>query len=297
MRVNRNTYGHADDLSIYYKFEDTLTTFPTETNVVGSGTLDGTYVDLSLSDLTDRTPSTDATTLSFDSVGFFTATGTNLPLPEDSADSFTAMTWINSTSTATQRFMLGMHHTGDTLGTIPRLRLGHEVLTGDLRLVMAMNTPADESTTIFDPNIVVNTSGTTWYQVTSTYDSVHDAMLLYTNGMLVASGTVSGTSKRINEFTIGTARLGATLGPDWLGFMDTVAVWDTVLTADQVSAVYNNGNEVDLREAGATGNLQAWYRLGEAGDSQDVIRDHSGNNRDLVPAVSGHDISDETPFN
>lgn len=294
LRTNIGAYTHASNLAIYYKFDNTTTTFPKEFNVIASGTFDGTYSNLAVSDLTNSTPSVEVVSMDFNNSTRFVATGSDLPLVAGSTSSFSVMTWANKNITTAIKYVLGMHHSSDTTGAIPRMRLG---TNSSNRWAFEMNTAGNSPTTVADSTQTVINNGTEWYHLISTYDSNDRSMKLYVDGVLVSSGTLSTTSKRIDEFSIGSARNSNNFNSHWDGFIDTVAVWDIVLDQDDVDEIYNGGSaETDLRTLDTINNLQAWYRLGEAGDTLITIVDRSEHDRDLPRTNTGNDIIDITPF-
>jgi hypothetical protein len=295
LRSNRGAYTHASDLATYYRFENTATTFPTEVNAVTAGVFDGTYADLAVTDASDYTPSDDAAAMDFNSSTRFDATGTDLPLLVNTSGSFSVMAWANKNTTTALKYLAGSWHSSDTTGIIPTMRIS---TSSSNRWTLEMNTQGNSPTTITDSTQTVVNNGTRWYQVVTTYDVSNRSMRLYVDGTLVSSGTLSASSKRINEFTIGAARTSNSPGASpWDGFIDTVAVWDTNLSTTDVSTMYNGGTaETDLRTLNTVANLQVWYRLGEAGDTLTEIVDRSGHNRDLPRTNSGNSIVDETPF-
>lgn len=83
----------------------------------------------------------------------------------------------------------------------------------------------------------VNTPITTnqYYFFAATFDQSANAVDLYVNGALVASGTNAGSAK-ISPFTIGDSDVFHPRNFD--GTIDDVAVYDTALTASQISTIY-----------------------------------------------------------
>jgi hypothetical protein len=295
LRQNRGAYTHASDLAIYYRFENTATTFPLEVNQVTNGVFDGTYTDLAVTDASDFTPSDDSASMEFNNSTRFDATGTDLPLTVNSSGSFSVMAWANKNTTTALKYLAGSWHSSDTTGAIPTMRIS---TSSSNRWTFEMNTQGNSPTTITNSTATVVNNGTRWYQVVTTYDASNRSMRLYVDGTLVSSGTLSANSKRISEFTIGAARNSNSAGASpWDGYIDTVAVWNTNLSDADVTVMYNGGStETDLRTLSTVNNLQAWYRLGEAGDTLTAIVDRSGNDRDLPRTNSGNAIVDIKPF-
>jgi hypothetical protein len=298
LTLNRGTYEHADNLVLYYKFEDTGSTFPTVTNTVStSGTFDGTLVNMESTDVVEFTPSHNSASMEFTDTPYFTATGTNLPLVEDSDGSFSVAAWANASNSAKwNRAVCGMYHVADAVGAIPKMRLWHEYIGGPQYWTFEMNNTVNSPTKLQD-STAIDMSGAAWYFLVGTYDSVTGEMKLYVNGVLKDTDTLAGSTWRIDEFTIANARQsgGLTL-QEFEGFLDTVAVWDTVLAQNDVDEIYNGGTaETDLLAVSSSSNLQAWYRLGEAGDTLITLRDRSPNHTTMTRVNTGNLISDEVP--
>ena len=79
-----------------------------------------------------------------------------------------------------------------------------------------------------------------WHHLVGTYDSVTGAQILYQNGVVIASTTISGLiDKSSSYFHIGWQ--GETTGR-FDGIIDEVRVYDNALTASEVLARYLNGN-------------------------------------------------------
>lgn len=86
----------------------------------------------------------------------------------------------------------------------------------------------------------------TWYHVVATHDAVTKTLRMYVNGSLVGTSNytgVPGTNLQDGGFAIGSTWDGFTAVNYTLnGFIDEVGVWNRVLNATEVTALYNNGN-------------------------------------------------------
>lgn len=81
-----------------------------------------------------------------------------------------------------------------------------------------------------------------WYHLCATYDSVSDNLILYINGVAVATNTTSKgaftNTDAADQITIGNVN-----NLDYFtGYIDEVGIWSRALTADEVSQLYNSGN-------------------------------------------------------
>ena len=106
----------------------------------------------------------------------------------------------------------------------------------------------------------------TWYHVAATVNS--GSTKLYINGSLDTTG-----SNTLNSFTYGKTHVGelyysqTTAGRHFAGNIDELALFNSVLTGDEISQLYNLGNPFDLNsDAGdysSSANLKAWWRMGD----------------------------------
>lgn len=103
-----------------------------------------------------------------------------------------------------------------------------------------------------------------WHHQVNTHESGVGTKI-YINGDLVEDSTT--------VHSIDIAQIGApvTAGFAHTGYIKDVATWNTVLSADDVTALYNNGKPNDLSVAGSydtdrTSNLTHWWRMGDGDD-------------------------------
>jgi hypothetical protein len=106
----------------------------------------------------------------------------------------------------------------------------------------------------------------TWYHVAVTVTSGDTK--LYIDGSLDTTG-----SNTLNSFTYGKTHVGelyysqTTAGRHFAGNIDELALFNSVLTADEILQLYNDGNPIDLNsDVGnytSSANLKAWWRMGD----------------------------------
>lgn len=94
------------------------------------------------------------------------------------------------------------------------------------------------------------------------------AQKIYANGVVIASGTVSldtsGFAQDTNRnLVIGARNNAGTVGNYLPCNISEVAFYTTVLTINQVKTIYNGREPYNHKEGVASGNLQAWYRMGD----------------------------------
>ena len=108
---------------------------------------------------------------------------------------------------------------------------------------------------------VANTSvisNDTWYHVATTQSG--SDKVLYLNGV-VQTGTYAATTGLTANVTVVGGK--ANDGSDGMkGDIDEVAIWNAVLTADQIKGLYNNGRPRNAKST-LPGNLQFYFKMGE----------------------------------
>ena len=108
---------------------------------------------------------------------------------------------------------------------------------------------------------VANTSvisNDTWYHVVATQAT--STQVLYLNGVAQTGSYSQVVGLGYNKLVVGAK---ASDGEDgMLGDIDEVAIWNKVLTADQVAGLYNEGRPRNAKST-APGNLQFYFRMGE----------------------------------
>ena len=132
---------------------------------------------------------------------------------------------------------------------------------------------------LISPNGSVNTiyTGSTsissgvWYHVAVTWDTNNYKVILNGN-----TGTPeinqNNTNAPFNTTTTPYLTIGATysnsapaLKQFWSGLIDEVSIWDSALSSDAVTEIYNSGEPNDLTNLtnASSSNLKAWYKMGE----------------------------------
>ncbi len=142
-------------------------------------------------------------------------------------DSFTIELWMNPTT-------LGQHN-------IP---LGRRASTGDMGWRIGSNPANNVEISFQDTNNieVVLTGNTvnaaTWYHIAVVRDTGNDTFTLYVNGEEVNSTTDTSTGNFSASTPITMANF---VNNVYDGLMDDVAIFNTILSANDIKAHYNNG--------------------------------------------------------
>tara|TARA_R100001530_G_scaffold130885_1_gene102130 strand:+ start:215 stop:1498 length:1284 start_codon:yes stop_codon:yes gene_type:complete len=123
-----------------------------------------------------------------------------------------------------------------------------------------------------------------WNHVVLTYDSsaYGNSPVFYVNGERKSHGTedAPGSGETVVSDASYNLRIGYSNNNDkpFKGNIDEVAIWDEILDAEAVSAIYNSGSPIDLTKASGDydneGDLVGWWRAGDGTlDDYDLISD------------------------
>ena len=137
-----------------------------------------------------------------------------------------------------------------------------------------------------------------WHHLVVTFNQSASEMKFYGDGVL------KDTKSQAVDVHAGYADvyLGRFSGNTWGilgGNLDEMGNWNSVLTADEVAAIYNSGTPIDLTaDSGdyvSSGNLDGYWRLGD-GDTYPTIQDLSGEGNDgTMTNMTSGDIVEEVP--
>jgi hypothetical protein len=149
--------------------------------------------------------------------------------------------WINSTSTTLADLIGDGGANGDGSGLWSGIRISYNPgFSGGPTLTAYTYAPGSNANTYTQINAAANTLPFgAWNHCVVTYDG--NNLLLYVNGALQGSGTVSMATNYWSPITIGTGRWtsGSTRG--YKGLLDEAAVYTNILTATQITNHYLAG--------------------------------------------------------
>lgn len=116
----------------------------------------------------------------------------------------------------------------------------------------------------------------------------------YYNGIKGNTGTLNGSDGILKAQMLGGSNADNTLENKFAGNMDEVAIWDTLLDDDAVTAIYNSGTPTNLSSDSGnydnSSNLQGWWRMGDGTlDEYSLIADQTN-------ATIGSNLVDEDDF-
>ena len=116
----------------------------------------------------------------------------------------------------------------------------------------------------------------TWYNAAVVYSG--GSFVLYLNGS-VDSSSISAT---MNTVTYTETTIGKSYNSEYFdGLIDEVSVFDSALNADNINAIYNGGDPIDLTTNqgfyNSSSNLIGWWRMGDANSGSGNVADSSTN--------------------
>lgn len=114
------------------------------------------------------------------------------------------------------------------------------------------------------------------FVVTYSGSGAASGVTMYINGSSVAVTTTKDTlatfSGQTAAFVIGYRITGAPEPSYYLtGNLDEISIWNTELTAAQVTAIYNSGKAYELTRSTAQRSLLGWYRMGDSNDTNAAL--------------------------
>ena len=194
-----------------------------------------------------------------DGIDAYVDCGTNSSLNFERTDTFSYSVWVKRNTTGTTHTLLSkMAPTGNRRGMMFILNSSNVVA------VMLRTDTSFTSQRLFIKSTTTITD-TDWHHIVFTYDgsSTIAGCKIYIDGVsdtLNSDGTLSATIENTAPFLIGALSTAPLLPAD--AFMDEVAVFDSELSASDVSSIYNGNG------AGKPGDLSSfnplsWWRFEE----------------------------------
>ena len=116
----------------------------------------------------------------------------------------------------------------------------------------------------------------TWYNAAVVYSG--GSFVLYLNG----SADSSSISATMNTVTYTETTIGKSYNSEYFdGLIDEVSVFDSALNVNNINAIYNGGDPIDLTtnqgDYNSSSNLIGWWRMGDANSGTGNVTDSSNN--------------------
>tara|TARA_Y100001963_G_scaffold152786_1_gene238272 strand:- start:68 stop:1192 length:1125 start_codon:yes stop_codon:yes gene_type:complete len=191
----------------------------------------------------------DEYSLAFDGTNDYVVVGDDSSL--DITDKITLSVWIKPTDVS--QSWQGVIAKGDLSATGDVYQI---VIDNGSKFRVRLNNSASLSSGTLSNN--------TWYHICSTYDKDAggtDEHKLFIDGVLVDTADYSSAINTNNDpLHIGIFQGSANC---FFGNISEVAIYNSALTANQVKTIYNGREPYNHKEGVVSGNLQAWYRMGD----------------------------------
>jgi hypothetical protein len=187
-------------------------------------------------------------------------------------DNFSVSCWVN---TSDWTIYSSIWSNRNSSGTAVGFQLRANGTANQLDLISDFGTGSGT----FITSTITGVPADTWCHVVCTVDRDGDQVIYLNGDAVIDTDSISSNSavdctNTSEPFTIG--RNHGSIYHDML--VDEVAIWNSVLPAAAVTALYDNGNPTELTSAKgdytAQANLVAWWRMGDgAFDNISVVHD------------------------
>ena len=192
-------------------------------------------------------------------------------------DAFSISCWFKRTRTGVSEFLISKQDsTTNSRGYTLLIPFDDNKVT-----VVIRNNTASSGRLIVDCTTAI--TDTNWHHIVMTYDGSSNVsgVNLYLDGNNdtgVTSGTLSATISNTASFQVG-AKNGAN---EFSGNIDEVAVWDSELSASNVTTIYNSGVPNDINGLSPL----SWWRCGDGDTSPTLTDNGSGGNNGTMTNFS-----------
>ena len=231
-------------------------------------------------------PFTNEYSVDFDGANDYMSFGTATLFDTGSAFSFSGWVKIDS-------------YTSNEFQTIAQFKTNHsagfQLLASDHVAYPGLNIGSSDTTNMMKVRTAGDISGTfsSWTHVAMTYNGdggdTSSNYKIYINGSEVSTTTTGYYTPLTNANSIGMGQDGANF--PLIGLIDEVAIFDSKLTAPNVSAIWGGGTPTSLTGYSPIG----WWRMGDnnGGTGTTITDQGSGGNNGTL--VNGPTFSSEVP--
>jgi len=208
-------------------------------------TVDGVSSDFSLS--VTSAPYASTRSFSFDGINDYFDLGNSSTF--NLTTGMTLSAWIKPTVAATNKFILAKRWSSNSyqIATAGSINPQCSVWIGSTRY------DAVGSTVISAGN---------WYNIIGTFDGSN--VKVYLNGVLEDTTAASGSLKQTSDI-VSIAKGLNNNSYNFNGSIDEVSLWNSALSSDAITEIYNSGapNDLESLTNASSSNLVAWYKMGE----------------------------------
>lgn len=227
----------------------------------------------------------------FDGVDDYVNCGTNSSLKFERTDSFSFSLWFNRGAINVYHILLSnMNATGNRRGYFLGINTSNEV-----RVMLRTDTSNNNQRLGYTSTNTI--TDTNWHHIVFTYDGLtaQSSGKIYIDGVAETVVAEGGSSVTSIEPSVSTPFLMSGLNTSPLlpanGSIDEVSVFNTELSASDVSTIYNSGAPTDLT---GTSGLVSWWRMGD-NDTYPTITDNQGSNDGTMTNMSAGNFITNVP--
>ena len=221
---------------------------------------------------------TNTKSIRFDGIDDFVDCGNDASL--QFAESMSVSAWFKTSDNGNQMVITGRGHIfSTTLSSWVLFRRSNNGIGVQLRSGNAFQYVLSASNTYNDGQ---------WHSAIFTRNISSGNLKLYVDGLL--QNTTSGVTSNFNNFTQKTTIGADTQSAEFFsGSIDEVAIWNTELSASDITSIYNSGVPNDISSLSPI----SWWRMGD-GDTFPTLTDNGsgGNNGTMTNMTSGNIITD-----
>lgn len=227
--------------------------------------------------------------LNFDGANDYVDCGNASALNFDKDDAFSLSVWVKPSNVTNYRMLVTKKGVN---GTDP----GYQwFMLGDVMYFDFVNSFTGNKYIRVTKSFAYNWTVGTWYHFVVTYDGSEAAsgVSFYRDGSALSSLTTNMDGLDAATTNSTSVTLGSRQNQLYFaGNMDEVAIFNSELSASDVSSIYNSGTPKD---ESSTSNLVGYWRMGD-GDTYPTITDNSSNSNDgTMTNMASGDIEEDTP--
>ena len=166
----------------------------------------------------------------------------------------------------------------------------------------------NDTATAASDNVIFANGANPWIHIVGTWEigaSTGGDMKFYVNGEHEFTYAMAGITKSnwnaydpAENFYVGAENIGGTNQGEVGGRMSDLAMYDTVLTAGQITTIYNGRAPYNHKTGVASANLFGWWRMGDGVENATgtTIYDASTNsNNGTMTNMDAADFVEDTP--
>jgi len=191
----------------------------------------------------------------FDGTDEFVTMGNTINMAQDGSDAFSFSFWMKRTNGGGVQTFLGKSQTSGK---------GIRIYSNGNIIYMLIGTYS--SACIFNQFNFTTLNNGSWHHIVWTYDgsSTQAGMKLYINDSLKTLGSgITNTPINLQnttmDFMIGASGTLSSYNYEYNGYMDEVSYFDSVLTQENITSIYNNGVPSNISSL----NPISWWRMGD----------------------------------